>query len=185
MTTTTYCTATSLDGFIADPADSLDWLFEQDDGDLDTGPISFDAFSAGVGAICMGRTTWDWIGAHDEGGWGDERPTWVLTHREPAPHGRGDVRFAAGAVAAVHAEMVAAAANRGIWVVGGGDLAAAFASAGLLDEVVVSIAAVTLGAGRPLLGGAFDLRPVEVGRAGSFVCARYAVLGARSTSATA
>jgi dihydrofolate reductase len=185
MTTTTYYTATSLDGFIADPGDSLDWLFEQEAGDLDDGPFGFEAFSAGIGAVCMGRTTWDWIAEHDEGGWADERPTWVFTHREAALPDRGSVRFASGEVAPVHTEMAQAAGDKGIWVVGGGDLAAAFASAGLLDEVVVSIAAVTLGAGRPLLGGAFDLRPLDVARSGAFVCVRYGVVGARSTPATA
>ena len=49
------------------------------------------------------------------------------------------------------AAMAAAAGGRNLWVVGGGDLAGQFADAGLLDEVLVTIAPVTLGAGAPLL----------------------------------
>ncbi|HZB24269.1 MAG TPA: nitrilase-related carbon-nitrogen hydrolase, partial [Gaiellaceae bacterium] len=41
--------------------------------------------------------------------------------------------------------------ERNVWIVGGGPLVAQFAEAGLLDEVLVTIAPVTLGAGRPLL----------------------------------
>jgi dihydrofolate reductase len=43
--------------------------------------------------------------------------------------------------------MVEAAGGRNVWIVGGGDLAGQFADAGLLDEVIVSIAPVTLGGG--------------------------------------
>ena len=53
-----------------------------------------------------------------------------------------------GDVAAVHAKMVDAAAGRNIWIVGGGDLAGQFADAGLLDEVIVYVAPVTLGGGQ-------------------------------------
>ena len=62
-----------------------------------------------------------------------------------------DIRFTQAEVPDVHAEMVAAAGDRDVWIVGGGDLAGQFADRGLLDEVVVSIAPVTLGSGAPLL----------------------------------
>jgi dihydrofolate reductase len=91
-----------------------------------------------------------------------------------------DVAFVAGDVAPVHAELAALAGERDVWVVGGGDLAAAFAEAGLLDELVLNIAPVTLGAGRPLFPRPFDLRLEEVDRNGAFLCARYAVVGPRT-----
>ena len=63
---TVYYTATTLDGFIADPADSLDWLLVQDiDAD---GPMNYNAFIAGVGAIAMGATTYEWIRGADRRG---------------------------------------------------------------------------------------------------------------------
>ena len=45
MSRTVYYTATTLDGYLADEHDSLDWLFEQDIDD--EGPMNYDAFIAG------------------------------------------------------------------------------------------------------------------------------------------
>ena len=66
--------------------------------------------------------------------------------------------------APVHAEMAAAAGGKNVWIVGGGDLAGQFADAGLLDEVIVYIAPVTLGSGAPLLPRCVELRLEELGR---------------------
>jgi dihydrofolate reductase len=81
-----------------------------------------------------------------------------------------------GDVAPVHAEMVAAAGGKNVWIVGGGDLVGQFADAGLLDQVIVYIAPVTLGAGAPLLSRRVELRLEESGRNGDFVAARYSVV---------
>ena len=72
--------------------------------------------------------------------------------------------------------MRAAAGERNLWIVGGGDLAGQFADAGLLDEVIVYVAPVTLGRGKPLLPRRIELRLEETGRNGDFVCSRYAVV---------
>ncbi len=102
-------------------------------------------------------------------------PTWVLTHRDlPVVEG-ADIRFAHGAVSDVHPALVEAAGDRDVWVIGGGDLAGQFADAGLLDEVWVQYAPVTLGAGAPLLPRRLDLELVETAQNRSFVCARYRV----------
>ena len=74
--------------------------------------------------------------------------------------------------------MRKAAGDRNVWLVGGGDLVGQFADAGLLDEVIVMLAPVTLGAGKPLLPRRLELRLDEVGRNGDFVAARYAVVAA-------
>jgi dihydrofolate reductase len=178
---TIYYTATTLDGYLADEHDSLDWLFVQEmDED---GPMSYAEFIADVGAIVMGRTTYEWVRDHLRGTgekWGYTMPAWVMTHADLEPPAGADVRFADGDVAAVHAAMTEAAGGKDLWVVGGGDLAAQFAEAGLLDRVMVSVAPVTLGAGRPLFPRRFDLRLTDVARNGAFVCAWYDVVGPRS-----
>jgi dihydrofolate reductase len=56
-----------------------------------------------------------------------------------------------GAVADVYDDLAAAAQGRNIWVVGGGDLVGQFDDAGLLDEILLSLTPVFLGAGSPLL----------------------------------
>jgi dihydrofolate reductase len=181
VTRTRYYTATTLDGFIADESNSLDWLFtrDQDHGGL----LNYADFIAGIGALAMGATTYEWILDHEFKGkdpsewkWPYDIPCWVLTHRELVVVPNADVRFASGDVAAVHADMVAAANGKDLWVAGGGDLAGQFADAGLLDEVIVYIAPVALGAGAPLLPRRLELRLEETGRNGDFVAARYSVV---------
>lgn len=178
MAETIYYTASTLDGFLADERDSLDWLFVQDQ-DHD-GPMGYTDFIAGIGAIAMGATTYEWIRDHlaQEGEpWPYSMPTWVFTHRDLAPIEGADVRFVSGDPAPVHDAMRAAAGGRGIWVAGGGDLAAQFAEAGRLDRVLVSIAPVTLGRGRPLFPRRFNLRLADVQRNKDFICGWYDVVG--------
>ncbi|WP_316576192.1 dihydrofolate reductase family protein [Nocardia canadensis] len=178
--TTRYYTATSLDGYIADPDNSLDWLMAVPDADNATGDVS--EFLLGVGAMCLGATTYEWMVANEppevwHENYGD-RPTWVFTHRELPELPGANVRFVASEVGPVHAEMVAAADGRDIWIIGGGDLAGQFADAGLLDEVVVGVAPVTLGGGAPLLPRRLlsdRLRLVEVAQLGQFAKLVYRV----------
>lgn len=178
--TFSYYTATTLDGFIADPDDSLDWLLRQDNDPQ--GALNHDDFFAGVGAIVMGSTTYEWVMRHEDGRWPYTVPAWVMTSRQLAPPTTegADVRFSSGDVREVHAAMLEAAGGRegkDLWVVGGGDLAGQFADAGLLDEVVVYVAPVVLGAGRPLLPRRLDLELVEATTNRAFVAARYRVVG--------
>ncbi len=175
-----YFTASTLDGFLADENDSLAWLFEQetDEG----GPAGYSEFIAGIGTMVMGATTYAWIGEHMRSTgeeWAYDMPCWVFTHREHAPLGE-DVRFIAGEVREHHQAIAESAAGRDIWVVGGGDLAGQFADLGLLDQLVVAIAPVTLGAGRPLFPRRHNLKLVELGRNGDFAMATYDVVGART-----
>jgi dihydrofolate reductase len=182
VSVTQYYTATTLDGFIADPDNSLEWLFtrRREPG----GPLTYDAFIAEVGAIGMGSTTYEWILGHEFSGkdrsdwkWPYEVPCWVFTHRELPVVPDAPIEFTSGDVATVHADMVAAAGDRNVWIVGGGDLAGQFADRGLLDEVIVWIASVTLGGGAPVLPRRLELRLEEEARNGDFVCARFSVVG--------
>ena len=176
---TTYFTASSVDGFIADPEHSLSWLLSRD---VDVrGPMGYELFlEEQVGALVMGSSTYTWLLDNELAGdppkpWPYEQPTWVFSTRD-LPRVDGDLRYVQGPVAPLHAEMVAAAGDRGVWVVGGGDLAGQFADAGLLDEVWVQYAPVALGAGAPLLPRRVELRLEEVARNRDFACARYAVV---------
>ncbi len=100
----------------------------------------------------------------------------MFSHRELEPIPGADLRFVRGDVAGVHAEMVEAAGGRNVWLVGGGDLVGQFHDAGLLDQVVVSVAPVTLGSGAPLLPRRIEgLRLVDVARNGQMVDLTYDV----------
>ena len=170
--TTHYYTASSLDGFIATADHSLDWLLKQTvDED---GPMAYDGFRAMLGAMALGATTYEWVLDH-EGSWPYTLPAWVFTHRELAVPAGGAVRLTQADVRDVHAEMTAAADGKDLWVVGGGELAGQFADAGLLDEVWVQYAPVTLGSGAPVLPRALDLELIDVARNRDFLCGRYRV----------
>jgi dihydrofolate reductase len=177
---TQYYTATTLDGFIADSDNSLDWLFTRKREK--EGPLTYDDFIAGVGALAMGSTTYEWILDHEfadkdraEWKWPYEVPCWVFTHRQLAVVPEAPIEFTQADVSTVHREMVEAAGGRNVWIVGGGDLAGQFADAGLLDEVIVWIAPVTLGSGAPLLPRRLELRLDEAAQNGDFISARFSV----------
>lgn len=171
---THYFTASSLDGFIATTEHSLDWLLKQKiDAD---GPMAYQQFEQSIGALAMGASTYQWVLEHEEGRWPYRQPVWVFTHRELAAPEGAQVLLTQRPVAEVHTAMTAAASGKDIWVVGGGDLAGQFADAGLLDEVWVQFAPVTLGAGAPLLPRSIDLELLEVARNQDFLCGRYRVL---------
>lgn len=172
--TTHYYTATSLDGFIATTEHSLDWLLKQDI-DMD-GPMAYPGFVETIGALAMGASTFEWVMRAEQGNWGYTQPTWVFTHRALDLPTTGDVRLTQSDVRDVHAQMTAAAGGKDLWVVGGGDLAGQFADAGLLDEVWLQYAPVTLGAGAPVLPRELDLELVEIARNRAFLCGRYRVL---------
>ena len=130
--TTHFYTASSLDGFIATPEHSLEWLFKQD-FDFE-GPMAYPEFVKGIGALFMGASTYEWLLSNQDE-WGYEQPVWVFTHRDlPVPEG-ADIRFVQGSVTQAPAEAVLAAQGKDIWVVGGGGLAGQFADAELLEVV--------------------------------------------------
>jgi len=177
MTRYVYYTAMTLDGFLADEHDSLDWLMRQPQDE--DGPYGYDAFIGGIGALVMGATTYRWIIDHHVAQgepWAYTQPSYVFSHHDlPAP--QVGVTRLTGAPSEHRATVEEAAGDKAVWMVGGGALAADFARAGMLDEVVVSIAPVTLGSGRPLLTGRFDLELLDSGTSGAFLCARYRVSG--------
>jgi dihydrofolate reductase len=147
MARTVYYVASSLDGFIADPQDNLDWLlqFNDADGVEDT----YRDFFAGVGALVMGSATYQFV---LKAGWEYAgTPAWVFTHHELPGVPGADITFVRGEVELFHEDILAAAGGKDIWVVGGGPLAAQYLEAGLLDEMVLTLVPVTLGRGKPLL----------------------------------
>ncbi len=185
MTTTRYYTATTLDGFLADADNSLAWLFEVE-GDVDHAQ-AFPVFFGEIGAMAMGATTYEWVIEH-EGAldhpekwstWYGEVPLWVFSHRDLPPVPGAAVTITSEDVATVHAQMTEAAAGKDIWLVGGGDLVGQFADRGLLDQIEVSVAPVTLGAGAPLLPRrllARDLKLTDLRRNGQFAELTYRVV---------
>jgi dihydrofolate reductase len=160
MSLVRYYAAQTLDGYIAESDDTLDWLLKYEGhfegADSDEGQAGYDSFYEGIGALVMGSTTYEWVLAHG-GEWPYVgRPTWVLSTRElERPQGEEvDVRVVDARVPDLIDEMLAAARDQDLWIVGGGNVASQFADHGLLDRVEVTVVPVVLGEGKPL----FDRR---------------------------
>lgn len=168
---TVYFTASSLDGYIVDEADSLDWLMSRA---VDAnGPFGHEAFAKDVGALVMGASTYEWLVKNQPGDWMYEQPSWVLTHRPHIIAEGHPVQAFDGDVADLHPELVSAAAGKDVWVVGGGDVAAQFVSAGLIDQMIVSYAPCSLGGGSRVLPIRSEWTLAESAVNGDFVCARW------------
>jgi dihydrofolate reductase len=166
-----YYTASSLDGFIADEHASLEWLLTRDI--TDDGPFAIEPFVDSVGALVMGADTYEWILAHQPGDWMYSQPSWVMTHRPQIIADGHPVQTFAGAVTDLMPTLLDAAGERHVWVMGGGRVARQFVDAGLIDEMIVSYAPCTLGAGSPVLPGRSEWRLVDTARNGDFVCAHW------------
>jgi dihydrofolate reductase len=159
MSRVKYYAAATLDGFIADPDDGIDWLtgyqgsYDGDNAEAMKG--SYDDFYEGIGALAMGSTTYEWVLDHVDEWPYSGKPTWVLSSRDlRQPPGGEAVKVVGAPVTELHDEMIAAAGERDLWVIGGGNVASQFADEGLLDEIVVTVVPVVLGEGKPL----FDRR---------------------------
>lgn len=162
---TQYYTATSLDGFIADTDNSLSWLMQFGEGPGD----NYKNFIDKVGALAMGSITYEWLlehminpGADMLQPWPYKMPTWVFTSRDLPTVPGADIRFTRDPIPDVHAEMAAAAAGKNVWIVGGGELVGQFHDHGLLDELLVSLASVTLGAGAQILPRRIATPPLKL-----------------------
>lgn len=164
---------TSLDGYITGPDDGPGrglgvggerlhyWVFggpwsydEQPTGEA-TGVDKelLDESFASLGAVIGGRHTYEaaeaWGGSNP---WGV--PFFIVTHRpEEAPAGAG-FTFVDGFDAAL-AQARQAAGDKNVGIMGGADVMRQALGGGHVDELVVSIAPVLLGAGKRLFEG-FD-----------------------------
>lgn len=160
-----YYVASSLDGFIATDDNNLDWLLHFG---FEAFQAHYDRFMAGVGAVVMGGETYRWLRTEEPDKWEYRQPCWVLTSRPEAALPGADVRFASGDVGPVLQEARQAAGERNVWVVGGGNVAAQFAEAGLLDELWVTYMPVALGSGRRLLPVSRPTPPMQLVAATQF-----------------
>ncbi|MCK6065267.1 MULTISPECIES: dihydrofolate reductase family protein [Microbacterium] len=186
MVTTVFYTAVTANGFLADEHDSLDWLFAvpgAEDAENDMGD-----FLATVGAFVMGAATYEWVLRHEEeqrpGMWAESYgalPCFVVTHRTLAVPPGANVRFVQGDVASFWPDLVEAAGDGALWLVGGGDLVGQFDDAGHLDQIRLSVAPAFLPAGKPLLPrriGPERLQLESARASGQFVEVAYRVLPA-------
>lgn len=148
-----YYVAASLDGYIARPDGSIDWLHDFPGSNDEHG---YAAFYASIDGLLMGRATylqcrgfntWPYPG----------KPTLVLTRANNLPPATAQVELLHCSPAEALEHLHGLGCER-IWLVGGGTLAGNCLAADLLDEMIVSIIPHLLGAGIPLFGIGLERR---------------------------
>jgi dihydrofolate reductase len=143
----------SLDGCIAGPDHDISFLMEErPDIEEWAGGLKFEDFLGQVGALLMGRRTYQVLLDYDAWYYGD-RPVLVATHHPlpKAPKG-GDARGAQGTIEELVAQAKAAAGAKDVYL-DGGDLVRQALDAGLVDEVCLTFLPVILGRGVRLWEG--------------------------------
>ena len=167
MTTVVADISVSLDGFVTGPDAGPDnglgtggeplhaWVLKSDD------PVDAEILARSTersGAVVMGRNLFDVIDApsgwNDEMGYGAQHaarpPFFVVTHEPPSSVRLGlDFRFVADVPTAID-QAKAAAGTKDVFVMGGGEINRQSVDAGRVDELVLHLSPVVLGAGTPL-----------------------------------
>ncbi len=173
------CTARmSLDGFIAGPDDSMDWIFEY------AAPDHASEIMAATGAIIAGRRTYE-VGQRDIGkpsgeayGGAWQGAQFVLTHQPPEDLHDPAVTFLTDDIEAAVATARRAAGGENVEIFGA-DLTGQCLERGLVDEIVVHIVPVLLGTGTPFSSSAsparVDLEPVNSARSGTVTTLSFRV----------
>ena len=136
--------ASSLDGFIADEDEGLEWLYS---AEAELGEHHYDQFIKGIRTIVMGRSTYDWL-VRSGMAWayGAQRVLVVTSRPIEDPIGALETR---SDIDELIAEL--RGLNDGdVWILGGGKLQMAFIERGALDEIEVYFASALIGGGYPL-----------------------------------
>jgi dihydrofolate reductase len=136
--------AASLDGFIADPNESLDWLFK---AEAELGEYHYDIFIKRIRTVVMGRTTYDWMIRTGVPWPYAEQRVIVVTSRPIAnPPSATEIRTDIDALVV----ELRALDDGDVWMLGGGKLQMAFMERGALDEIEIYFASAIIGGGYPL-----------------------------------
>jgi dihydrofolate reductase len=135
---------TSLDGFLARPDGSFDFLPD------DAEPHGYEEFIATIDALVIGRNTFEVVLAFPTWPYGDKRVV-VLSSRPIDLSGvKGRVEQMSGSPREIVSTLAASGANH--LYVDGGITIQQFMRAGLVDRVIVTRVPVLIGEGIPLFG---------------------------------
>ncbi len=141
--------ATSLDGFIARPDGTIDWLEHQDTGAEDHG---YDAFMASVDGLVMGRGTFETVRQFDP--WPYAKPVIVLsqTMSEADLPDRLDGHVEISRETPVDLMERLSTTRWSRAYVDGGQVIQSFLREGLIETLTLTRIPILIGSGRPLFG---------------------------------
>ena len=143
--------AMSADGFIASPDGSFEWLMKP--REPAAGDYGYAEFVKNIDAVIWGRTTWDQVQgfAQTDATISDAKTkNYVFTSNPDAQPAKPGVVYTNEPVKPFM-ERLRAEEGKDIWMMGGGRIIAAFLDAGEIDEFIVHVMPVYIGAGIPLI----------------------------------
>ena len=149
--------ASSLDGFIAGVEDDLSWL--PSPNEAEGADYGWGDFFANIGALLMGRRTYDVVTGFDAWHY-EDRPVLVATAR-PLEKARPTVRAVGGTIDEMVGLAKRAAAGRDVYL-DGGNLIRQALDAELVDEITVTVVPVVLGEGVALFAGTSHRHELEL-----------------------
>jgi dihydrofolate reductase len=142
----------SLDGYIARPDGSVDFLFMPKD-------YSMGPFFKTIDTCVLGRKTYD-DGLKMGGSFSGSMKNYVFSKTQP-PGERNSVIFTNGSPGAVIAE-IRKQPGKHIWLMGGGELIRDFLKEDLVDELYLGVVPVLIGEGIPLFLSGFPQREFDL-----------------------
>lgn len=149
--------AASADGYIARPDGDLQWLTSRP---APPGFYGMNAFMKTVDTTLLGRTTYE--ASRKLGATFDRKTRHVVfTRRTPPADAPPGVEFTSEPVGPF-VERLCAQPGKDVWLMGGGELIAAFLDVGAIDEFVVSVVPMFIGDGIPLIARRHRHVPLEL-----------------------
>jgi dihydrofolate reductase len=167
----------SLDGFIAGPGDSMDFGGGRPLADYVAAEDLAEVAGA-TGAMLVGRRTWD-VGARMEAAEPGSRdypfrgPMFLLTHR-PLDAPNPQVTILSGDTTAAVETVLAAAGDKDLEILGA-DVARQCLEQGLVDEILVYVLPLLLGAGTRFASPRIDLEAISSTRSRDATMLRFRV----------
>ena len=141
--------ATSIDGYIADKNGGIAWL--DTIPEINTIDSGYDAFTAEIDAMVMGRATFEKVIGFDID-WPYQKPVFVVsgTLTEIPEKYQGKAHLVKGSLT----EILKQIHDKGCYrlYIDGGKLIQSFLEEDLIDEMVITVIPVVLGGGIPLFG---------------------------------
>jgi len=142
-----YSVGASLDGYIASPDGSYEWL-ERETRKAKGEDFGMKRFFASIDTVIMGRKTYEVGVKHGMAKSGFPGMRNYVFSRTVRGGSRYGVEFVSGDPLKLVTRLKRQP-GKDIWLCGGGDLAREFLKRGALDEVGVGIVPLLVGAGRP------------------------------------
>ena len=147
--------AMSADGYIARPDGDVEWLNRP----RKAGDYGMAAFYRTIDTILWGRKTYEFGLQH--GHFDSKVKNYVFSHQPKPSTTPPGVEFVSEAIDAF-AKRLRGARGKNIWMMGGASLIGSFLDAGDIDEFIVHVIPIFIGAGIPLIQPRYRSMPLAL-----------------------